>query len=178
MKTLLICFLSVFCFTSSFAQLKIKKHRRLAATNEAVIEFIEHNKFDYALFSWTTSNWLRLEHSFDCVIKQKHSWFLAEITSIDIPPRGEKPKRIFVKSVSISNQQADSIMAGLKLNVAFLSTQEAIDKLDLVPTSYMDYSDGIEHGKEIRLGGFKDYNHEYLLEFSNGVSKTAPCVRT
>lgn len=170
MKIFIAVLFTIFISGSAFAQLTIKRQQQLAASNEAVSKFVKDNSFDYALITWNTSNWLRIDHSFACIIKQKDKWFLAKITSVDIPPRNQKLKNVVIKYKKLSETERDSVMRILKIKAAFATSQANFDKVS-VQDSYIDYSAGIENGKEIFFDRCKDCNVHYLFEYTKRYSQ-------
>ncbi len=125
-KLILFLFLS-FVYIISYAQLDINNKVKLVAEKESVINFINSNKFDYAVICWQSSNWETLSDSFSCLLKQNNKWFLAKIIS----PKFQLQDfyRFNIIDKKLKRKEVKSLKKEFRIDSAFFYTQEELSAL-------------------------------------------------
>ncbi len=82
----------LFFNTATYAQLDIKTETRklLIPKADSLEKFLALNKIDYALMTYSTSNWIALEHVFYAIVKEKGVYYLMRFANLDV--YGKKPE--------------------------------------------------------------------------------------
>lgn len=156
MKSLLIFFLFFILVGNVKAQLVIDKSFKIDEKKESVRNFIKHNNFDYALFSWTTSTWLNSSDDFYGLVKQGAKWYLVKISSPKYSLINQY--QLSIKLQGLKKSELTKIRSELKLDSTFMYSQDEISALPDECTYEKD-------GKVYRLNTINDAATYHLVNF-------------
>lgn len=83
-----------FLNTAAFAQIKIKDDTRkfLIPHVDSLEKFIQLNKIDYALVTYSTSNWIGFDYIFYAVVRKKKAYYLMRWANLDYFRKNAKLK--------------------------------------------------------------------------------------
>ncbi len=82
----LIFIATFFLSTGSYAQIELKNDTRkfLTPQVDSIEQFIKLNKIDYALITYSTSNWISLDDIFYGIIRKKRDYYLMRLANLDV----------------------------------------------------------------------------------------------
>ena len=156
MKSLLVSVLFIVLALNIKAQLVIDKSFKIDETQESVRKFITHNKFDFALVSWTVSNWVKTHYYFQGLVKQGGKWYLIKISSPKISIINSY--KLIDNSKKLSKKELNLIRKDLKIDSTFIYSQDEISSLP-------DICQYIKNGKQRGLLSVSDGGKWCLVKY-------------
>lgn len=150
-----VCFFST---TTTYAQLVIKNDTRkfLVPEADSLEKFIELNKLDYALITYSTSNWIALDYIFYAMVKKKQSYYLMRLANLDV--YAKKPT-LKINQKKIKKSEAQEYLRKIASNEAFKFSYQEYHNL---PT----YCTVINGNDTINYTGIFDNNTLHIFKYT------------
>lgn len=159
MKSFLLLLFLIFSFWPAYSQLQIdeKSKVNIAHSEISLTDFINTNKFDYAIIAWYNLSRVTITDEIYCLFQQQNNWYLAKLSRTLQPPL---PPFFVINQCILTQLEADSITLKLNAAAAFQNKQEDFDKLP----QFCQYE---KDGKITGLIDVQDAATYHLLQLSN-----------
>jgi hypothetical protein len=114
---------AIFLSTGVYAQVEIKNDTRkfLLPETDSLEIFMKLNKIDYALITYSTSNWISLDHIFYGIIRKKREYYLVRLANLDV--HAKKPE-LKVNQKKLTIVEVQTYLKEIASNEAFKFSNE------------------------------------------------------
>ena len=148
---------------SVYAQITIKNDTRklLLPEVDSLEKFMKLNEIDYALITYSTSNWISLDYIFYGIIKKKKEYYLMRLANLDV--LGKKP---ILKSnqKKLTTLEAQAYLKEIAPAEAFKFSNQDYQKLPM--------SCKVIYGTDtITETGIYDNNTSHIFEYTKDSKK-------
>lgn len=157
-----ICLFLIILSEFSLAQLKVDWGRKLSFGEDSLVELLKASDIDYALVTWSNSNWLTARQDFSCMIQQKGKWYLAKLGTNDRQYVAGLDV-VYVVQKQLTDEEGTSWLKSIDPDRAFSVTQDNLNKLPET-CSYTT-----KEGVQFRVGGISDAPTTRLLLYKKGI---------
>ncbi len=127
LKIILVTVLFLLSMTTQ-AQIEIKTETRklLVPKADSLEKFINSNHIDYALLTYSTSNWIALDYIFYGIIKKKKAYYLIRLANLDV--YAKKPI-LKINQKKLSKSEAEVYLTLMAPEDAFKHTNADYSKV-------------------------------------------------
>ncbi len=157
-----ILFLAVLLFsTTAYAQVKIIPETRklLVPEVDSLQKFMQLNKIDYALTTYSTSNWFSLDYIFYALVKKKKAYYLMRLANLEYFRKNAKLK---INQKKLNRIEAQTYLKLMAPADAFKHSNEDYLKVS--------QSCKVIQGTDTLEEYIYDVNTLYILEYTKKIS--------
>ncbi|MGB4775455.1 MAG: hypothetical protein WBP45_09805 [Daejeonella sp.] len=160
--------------TSVYAQMAIKNDtgKLLVPEVDSLEKFIKLNKIDYALITYSTSNWISIDYIFYAIIQKKKEYYLMRLANLDVftksPTLKVNQKKITTLEAQAYFKEIASVVAFKFSNQDYHELPESCTMINGADTVEERVVDAVtlhifEHTKTSKKG-IDAYNPSFYLE--------------